>query len=628
MNPSTKLLANSLIIITLFLAGCKTSPPIGDTADDQGGALNPAPSTNSETTINNDVSEPSLGTFYLGKFHLFDREVNGWDESGWSVILPSEDSRLIYVSSSSGNDTTGLVVSPSSVLDINDPSAIKPFKTIEAALRQVRNGYPDWILLRRGDKWSVSEIISVKGGRSVYERAVITSYGSSSQRPMLLIESKNGLRIWSDINFVAIVGLALYAEQRDPVSSQFLGWGNVDNRAGIYSYQAPGEVKKAILLEDNDINYFSGGITLTGEGSIEDVVIRRNIVRNSYSELSHSQGFFASNASVLLEENIFDHNGWYKQQIGDGNDPSEGQATFFNHNTYFSGATHTRFVRNIFLRSSSIHNKWTANSDKNGAVDSIRSHDLWMEGNVYVGGEIGISAGGNTDHNTGPRWKDITIQDNFMLAIGRDQPTNRNLGWYIEANDWDGGLICGNYLLNNDNASVNNLVAINLSGHSSDVSIVQNTIYGLKREEPGMSAIKIGPDPKKNITVLSNSIQLAESKLGVLDVFNIADISFNDNAYSSGADPDQWFQINGSDEGFDSWVDLSKDINSTAIQHDFSAPPRSFETYLSLVGSSDSIDDFIGLVVNQSRMVWRKDLTAEAITSYLREGYGGMKCSH
>ena len=168
------------------------------------------------------------------------------------------------------------------------------------------------------------------------------------------------------------------------------------------------------------------------------------------------------------------------KQVGTGNEKDEGQGNMFNHNTYFAKSFNSKFIRNIFLRSSSIQNKWTASSDSDSNIDSIKSHDLWMEDNVYVGGEIGISAGGNTDYDTGPRWKDITIINNVMLAIGRDQPTNRTLGWNIDATDWDGGLICGNYILHNDNSMVTNLYGIRLDGHSNDVvTIAENTIHGL-----------------------------------------------------------------------------------------------------------------------------------------------------
>ena len=573
------------------------------------------------------VQEVSVTSPESSDFNLYPRETTGWDESGWSIISPSEDSRLIYVSSSSGNDDTGEFVSSNSVVDIYYPAGVKPFRTIDAALSKTRTGFPDWVILKRGDTWDVSDILSVQAGRSVYERSVLTSYGAGTDRPIIKTRAKNGLRIWIDVNFVAIVGISLYAEFRDPESSEFAGWGQVGSPSGIYMYQSEDNIKRSILLENNDINYFATGVVMTGPGRLEDVVIRRNIIRNSYSEASHSQGVFANHASVLLEENVFDHNGWYKQQVGSGNDPEEGQATYFNHNTYFSGARYTRFVRNIFLRSSSIHNKWTANSDKDGAEDLIKSSDLWIGENVYVGGEVGISAGGNTDYNTGPRWRNATIKDNVMLAIGRDQPTNRNIGWYIEANDWETGLICGNYLLNNDNPDVNNLNGITLSGHSSNVTIAENTIHGLLRHESGRSAIKIDSDPKSNVMLLDNNIQLSGSKLKVIDAYDTSALTFQGNKYFSGAEPEIWFGVDGLDESFSSWVELTGDINSTVGKDEFSDPPRSFETYLLLIGASTSIGTFTELVASQSRSGWRQDLTAGAILRYIRDGYGGQECS-
>ena len=146
-----------------------------------------------------------------------------------------------------------------------------------------------------------------------------------------------------------------------------------------------------------------------------------------------------------------------------------------------------------------------------------------MEDNVYVGGEIGISAGGNTDYDNGSRWKDITIINNVMLAIGRDRPTNRTLGWNIDATDWDGGLICGNYLLHNDNPLVTNLFGIRLNGHSNDVVISENTIHGLISPNPSskVGAISIDSDPKANIKVSENNIQLNDSNMRVLLVDNL-----------------------------------------------------------------------------------------------------------
>ena len=575
------------------------------------------------------VSQVTAYNVQAGEFNLYPRETAGWDESGWSIITPSNDSRLIYVSSSAGDDDTAEYYAPNEVPDIQYPGFIRPFRTVHAALDSVRDGYPDWILLLGGDSWELTDRVALKSGRSVTERSVITSYGSSTVRPTLKSNESEILRIWAEVNYVAIVGLALKAHKRDPDSLDFSGWGNVADSIGLRIYSPDGVVAGSILIEGNYFNYFTKGINIQGGGSHHDMVVRRNIVRNSYSEKAHSQGMYASHASVLLEENVFDHNGWYKKQEGGGNEEAEGQATIFNHNTYFSEAFHSKFIRNIFLRSSSIQNKWAANSDKDGVVDSIESHDLWMEENLYVGGEIGISAGGNTDHDTGPRWENVTILNNVLLAIGRDQPTNRTLGWYIDASDWQTGSICGNYLLDNDNALVTNLYGINLAGHSSSVSITENTIHGLMRNDPGndTAAITIDSQEKTDIAINGNNVQLAGSNMRVLLADSSLSVSLEGNKYFSDAEADMWFKANGSDENFDSWTIVTGETNSIVEEDVFSEPGRSFETYLSVIGASGSIEIFVDLVAQQFKDSWARELTAEAISEYIRGGYGGLTCA-
>lgn len=564
-----------------------------------------------------------------GEFNLLPRETNGWDENGWSVLTPSADSRLIYVSSSEGNDETGEFYAPRDIDNIQDPGLLKPFKSIKAAINQTRKGYPDWILLLRGDEWEIGFRAELKAGRSIDERAVFTSYGNSTKRPMITkSEGREMLRIWSNRNYMVVKGISFHALGRDPDSSSFLGWGNVGDVDGILIYGPENTVMGSILLEDNHFNYLSKGISIDGDADHVDIVIRRNIIRNSYSEDGHAQGMGASSASVLLEENVFDHNGWLVQQRVEGQgEKSQGQATIFNHNTYFRRSVDTIFRNNIFLRPSSIHNKWTANPGTRG-VDEIVSRNLVIENNLYVGGEIGISAGGNDDYDNGHRWANIKIQDNVMLAIGRDRPTNRDLGWYIDAIDWDGGTICGNYLLKNDNPLVQNINGIKLNGHSRDVNVSKNIIYDLfmTASSNNNGAIRMNSDPKSNIRIFDNNIQLAGSKIRPVISENVASTEFDNNVYFSGADLDQWFRVDGNNNSFDSWQDLSGDMGSSIEQQYFSQPERSFESYLSSIGLGASLDDFIEAVSSQSEHTWGERFSALTINRYIKQGYGNTTC--
>lgn len=90
------------------------------------------------------------------------------DKEGWTRFSPSADSRIIYVSDSDGDDATGKVYGQSDravSADPRNPSRdIKPFKTFSAAFKHTRDGYPDWILLKRGDTFYGS--VATRNGRS------------------------------------------------------------------------------------------------------------------------------------------------------------------------------------------------------------------------------------------------------------------------------------------------------------------------------------------------------------------------------------------------------------------------------------------------------------------------------
>src|SRR5262245_20542208 len=86
---------------------------------------------------------------------------------GWTVLTPSPDSRVVHVSSSQGNDANdGL-------------SPTKPKRTLAAGKALMRQGYPDWLVLRSGDVW-LNESFGHWGtsGRSSQEPQVLSSYGS------------------------------------------------------------------------------------------------------------------------------------------------------------------------------------------------------------------------------------------------------------------------------------------------------------------------------------------------------------------------------------------------------------------------------------------------------------------
>lgn len=111
--------------------------------------------------VNVSIDDPATGSLTVGLHQsvvewretsssalLHSRNVNldvltGGGSSGWTVFVPSSDTRTIYVSSSTGNDSN------------NGLSESTPKRTIAAGKSLLRNGYPDWLLLKCGDRKSV-----------------------------------------------------------------------------------------------------------------------------------------------------------------------------------------------------------------------------------------------------------------------------------------------------------------------------------------------------------------------------------------------------------------------------------------------------------------------------------------
>jgi hypothetical protein len=558
---------------------------------------------------------PPVEVAWEASFNLLPR-----DQDGWSVLTPASDARIVYVSDSLGEDATGGTYGPSSPEVGADPfapaGAVKPFKTITAALAAVRSGFPDWVLLRRGDTFTITAPIDAKSGRSLGERFVLSAYGSAATRPLVRTGTHDGLRFWKQIHHVAVTGLHFYAHERDPDSADFVGFDNVGTNQGFYSYADVGPTpNQSILIEDCVFDFYSNNV-VQGTQPNADFIVRRSIITNNYSTSSHSQGLYTHDSSVLLEENLFDHNGWYKQSYVALNDQAEGQATYFNHDTYFTNTHQTIFRRNLFLRASSIGNKFTANPP--GPSDEIMARQVLLDNNLYVEGEIGISAGGNDDYGTGQRFQEIVIANNVLLDVGRARPTNRSLGWGIDVIDWDGGRVTGNVFAHYGSGEVSNTYALNLLGHTRDVDVTGNVIHGIAS---GGAAVRIDGDPKSAVTFTGNELQLGGTQTRLIDTGYTAAGAFASNVYATdftGAP----FRIDGTGVDFAAWQAQVGDPGSLVQALAYPDPGRTVESYMASLGLPASLAAFVAEAKQQSRHAWRPQLTAAAINAYVRAGFG------
>lgn len=263
------------------------------------------------------------------------------DEFGWTVLSPSNDSKIIYVSSSEGLDTNeGL-------------SESSPVASLSKAVSLARNGFPDHILFKRGDKWDTSYGIgSFKSGRSASEPMVLAYYGDSGARPKFNIQSSFMSSFEQNRSNLVFMGLEWYAYKHDPNSPDF----SSTEKVSIFNMVGYGD---NFLIEDCVANYASlGAFSATSGYNYKNLKIRRVIAVNSYAPDTYTthelrtriQGVYISGTiGVLIEDCLFDHNGWNAQVPGSG-------PNMFNHNVYMQGdnpePSKIIIKNNIFSRAS------------------------------------------------------------------------------------------------------------------------------------------------------------------------------------------------------------------------------------------------------------------------------------
>jgi hypothetical protein len=548
-------------------------------------------------------------------------ELPSQDANGWSRLNPSSDSRLIYVSSSEGNDETAQIYhrqdSEIGGNPFNPSSNIKPFASIDASLEQAREGYPDFILLKRGDVWTTTHSIAVKAGRSSMERSVLSYYGSDIERPTV---KPYGINL-DDSSFSAVIGIRFSATKRNPISPDFKGLENIGDEQGFRLLGGGGHgIIGHVLIEDCLFEWFANN---TIQSSVEDggpviknVVIRRNIIADNYSTSGHSQGIFSSRSSVLLEENLFDHNGWY-QRASTGLARADAVATVYNHNTYFTASRNTIFRNNIFARSSCMNNKFTSNTPS--GTNEINSWNIQLDNNLYIDGEIGIDLGGNVDQDNGPRWRNIHVTNNVMMHIGRSETNNRNLGWGLIVDDWDSGRVKGNIFTSWGKKPSANTYAIVLKGDTSNVEFSSNIVRNIE----GNNALIQFKDGSlhSGITFFNNEIESLNSQQLVHFALGESG-SFHNNHYFSSADVLEWFTIGGDElSSLADYRAATGDNTSVAGTRNYIDPDRTIESYLSRIGYATDMDSFVAEAKKQSKYNWREELTASAINAYIRQGF-------
>lgn len=257
------------------------------------------------------------------------------DVNGWTVFPGSPDTKKIYVSNAGSNSNNGL-------------SPATPVQTIQFGYGLLRDGFPDWLLINKGDTF-INDIPGNSGGtlriggRSIAEPMVITTYGTGA-RPIIKWAAAsfvNGMASFSLIrgrNY-AFTGLEFRCMTRDPNDAAYIGPQDAGGNPSYFGFGLHNPTGY-FLIEDCYFSSFTTALaTPTGVDIIE---VNRCVFVDQYAGPTgpHSQGIAGdSNAYYTVTECVFDHNGWIAAGpltpwgVSSASAPNQ-----FNHNFYLQGS--------------------------------------------------------------------------------------------------------------------------------------------------------------------------------------------------------------------------------------------------------------------------------------------------
>lgn len=218
-------LSVSILILSACGGGSSTPSNPADNTTDTSSSSSSSSSSNSSNSssgsalsacndgIDNDGDGYVDWQYDLGCVNANDDEISGTlaEENGFTTFDVGNDSKVIYVSSSQGND-------------IND--GLSPATAVQSLSRGaelLRDGENDFLLLRRGDTWRGETLGRFISGKDADHPVVIASYGSQTNRPRLEIDQNFIDHNGRVRNNVAIIGLELISYPKIPSDSAYDG---------------------------------------------------------------------------------------------------------------------------------------------------------------------------------------------------------------------------------------------------------------------------------------------------------------------------------------------------------------------------------------------------------------------
>jgi hypothetical protein len=382
------------------------------------------------------------------------------DVNGWPIFKAQPNSRIIYVSSSTGKDyRDGL--SPATAI-----------ATIAKGVSRLRNGYPDQLLLKAGDTFVDQSFGTLKvNGESAAAPIVIGTYGFGDAPVVETNPNQDGGVAIANLpgkggNFIVVEGINFYAYTRDPNNAAYAGPNKNEVGANFLNPNT------WVALVGDKFSYFSTDVIFQASSSNvtpSTLILYRDVITDSWSTTGHSQGLFVAGvANLVIEQSTFDHNGWNAQIPG-------AAATIFNRNVYLQyNNGPVRYLGNI-----------SANSASEGA--QFRSGGT-IVGNVFVADSAGFDVGENTGSTVSAQGQVVPIpavtfavaSGNVILNSNDIQASSGRLprGKGINIlNAFGSNVRVTNNIIAHPSSQLVNQSGVSLNSNVSGITVTNNIIY-------------------------------------------------------------------------------------------------------------------------------------------------------
>lgn len=515
------------------------------------------------------------------------------NSGGWTEIsaLIQTNSRIVYVSTS-GDDRSAIPYNYDDFPDMLNPTSPKAYSTIAAAEGQMRDGYPDIMLLKRGDTWSSNWSTWDKSGESATTPMVIGAYGSiGTKRP------KTGQFRIGSVNYLVVSDLELDGAERALNAEGAMRHVLLE---GLYCPPGPGH---GMAIQNPGAN-----------GGIDYLAIRRCVIAGRYRPSgsgTYVHGFYIDDAiNLLIEENIIDDNGH------DQYDAENNTADMRSHNTYV-----------MLGRNGTENHIWRYNISSRASSHGFQcGSGGTIIGNLSVRDAIALQTTREDNWHEG---FSATVKHNVILH-GRDINSGTRRGWGILITNANNQTIEDNIIGANDSTGQPYGILARTDYRNGvqmqvrNVSIKDNIVHNWNGNGvvDGELVSFISGGHISNISLSGNKLHATNSDLRVMEFSDSSEItSSGNNTFYSARTSSEWFRLDGSNNNTSNYKSTVSDTSSSEGQ---TMPSSGYgiTEYLSSVGETATLDSFFTHIRAQRKGNWDTKYTAIPIINFVRAQFG------